>query len=519
MKLAFTTFTTNLLIASFLIYQFVMMGNLSVMAICNCIAWGMVYLILRYLQTLYPQISHRIVGAIILWGTVQSVIAILQIANVIPSNHPLFAATGSFANPGPLGGYLAICFILAVSASGIKKVREKKLLHRFILASIVLTGTGCFLSDSRAAWIAVFITLGYMVIKRLSPSQKVKVYVVPPCLLFVGIYFLYAYRPASANGRLLIWKVCMRMIAEHPVFGHGSGTFASQYMLYQADYFEQANFLPEETILASDNIHAFNEVLRITCEYGFFGLLLCIVIGILLVATIKQANQVQRCAFMALVTYTIFACFSYPAEVFMLKMTGAILLAIAVPISEQEKRQIRKAGVIICTLSLGILLFTVKEFYTESHTKKILLHYNATEDEESERQLHKMLSHSKNNEHLMSLYAKILFEKGLYEECIPVLQHSVELIPTGEKLLDLGLSYQYTGKSHKAIHCFRKASHMLPGHIMPVYHLFSIYKDSGNSLDSTAWYAHRLTDMRIKKETERTLLIRQEAASYLKVIH
>ena len=66
------------------------------------------------------------------------------------------------------------------------------------------------------------------------------------------------------------------MIVEHPLLGHGTNSFAKQYMNYQADYFQAGYHTDQEIVLASDNIYAFNEVLRIVCEYGIIGLFLCV---------------------------------------------------------------------------------------------------------------------------------------------------------------------------------------------------------------------------------------------------
>lgn len=113
------------------------------------------------------------------------------------------------------------------------------------------------------------------------------------------------------------------------------------------------------------------------------------------------------------------------------------------------------------------------------------------------------------------MYAKILFEKGLHKECIPALTESIRLTPLGEKHLDLGISHLSIGDTAKAVTNFKKASNMLPGHITPVYYLFSIYKDDLHLPDSAVWYARKLVNMDIKKETTHTQSIRNEAARYL----
>ena len=385
-----------------------------------------------------------------------------------------------------------------------------------LLAATLLMGAVCILSDSRAAWIALMVALGYMLVKRIPQKARKMARLVLPIAAICAGTALYTYRPASADGRLLIWKVSTRMMADRPITGHGTNSFANQYMDYQAAYFQTGEHTAEEALLASDNTLAFNEVVRIGCEYGLIGLLLCLGIGILLIRASRQADKVQRAAFAALIAYTVFACFSYPAEVPTLKLTGAMLLAMAVPTCGKCLWANRKVQLAFGLLSLVYLGTMGLEHYREHQVKRELVRYNVEEDEASEQKLKELFPHYRDNDRILSLQAKILFEKGLYEECIPLLTESISLIPLGSKYQDLGMAYQYTDEKEKAIACFQKASYMRPGHILPVYHLFSIYKEECNMPDSAAQYARRLVEMKVKKETEYTRSIREEAADYLR---
>ena len=503
---------TSPLIPSFIIYQCVMMNEANI-GFYHCILWGFVYLLTRCLQAVVPKVNLWLAGIILLSGTVQAVVSVLQYMGIWTSNHPLYAATGTFDNPGPMGGYMAVCLVLAVSLWG---ECNKPIFKRMLLASVLLMGTSCVLSDSRAAWMATIVAFGFMLVRRFPVKTRKKAWMVLPVLVIGVAAALYAYRPASADGRQLVWKVSTRMMADSPLWGQGTNSFSNWYMNCQGDYFQTGKHTIEETLLASDNTLAFNEVVRIGCEYGIIGLLLCLGIGIALIISSRQADNVQRAAFSALIAYTVFACFSYPAEVPTLKLTGAMLLAMAIPCSERSwftGKKTRLAFLLLLAVYLGAL---GREHYREHLVKKALVRYNVEEDEESEQALKELYPHYRDNDRMMSLHAKMLFEKGLYEECIPLLTESVRLIPTGGKYMDLGTSYQYTGETEKATACFKRASYMLPGHILPIYSLFCIYKEVCNMPDSAAQYARRLVEMKVKKETEYTRSIREEAADFLK---
>ena len=48
-----------------------------------------------------------------IWGITEVIISTLQKVNYLESNHHDFGITGTFGNPGPLGGLLAVCWIVS----------------------------------------------------------------------------------------------------------------------------------------------------------------------------------------------------------------------------------------------------------------------------------------------------------------------------------------------------------------------------------------------------------------------
>lgn len=94
----------------------------------------------------------------VLSAVVQALVALMQYAGALPSLHPDFAATGTFGNPGPLGGYLAIGLATlwprVASGSGLNKWQRSAL-----AASALLLVAGLAVADSRAAWLAAALAL------------------------------------------------------------------------------------------------------------------------------------------------------------------------------------------------------------------------------------------------------------------------------------------------------------------------------------------------------------------------
>ena len=65
------------LIPSFIIYQYIMMNEVN-LPFYHSLLWGFVYLLTRCLQAVVPKANLWLVGIILLSGTVQAVVSMLQ---------------------------------------------------------------------------------------------------------------------------------------------------------------------------------------------------------------------------------------------------------------------------------------------------------------------------------------------------------------------------------------------------------------------------------------------------------
>jgi len=274
--------------------------------------------------------------AVVISGTIQAIYGNLQLWGYYPSNHGIFRMTGSFFNPGPYAGYLAAIIPVSLglyllnipirfpdqspfflklysyfnySKSFFEKIlskthffynnsREKsrqekqksssRLSGYFTMKSIFLISIICMClvlpaSRSRAAWLAaiagslfVFQTFKHSNIQTFFKTFKQfkRGLIATGILLFVlALVGIYKFKQDSADGRLLIWKVSTEMIKDKPIFGHGSGKFAANYMNYQAAYFKPNPDVPEA--MQADNVtYAYNEFLKLAVEKGVIGLLI-----------------------------------------------------------------------------------------------------------------------------------------------------------------------------------------------------------------------------------------------------
>lgn len=123
--------------------------------------WKGAVLAIIYILTLsIPKRNTIIPFLVILWGLLESGVAILQKMHWLESNHHAFDVTGTFGNPGPLGGLTAVSFTLTLA--GIYKAvnLNQHILIKITYAMVGLTiAAGLTLSESRAAWLGVIVAI------------------------------------------------------------------------------------------------------------------------------------------------------------------------------------------------------------------------------------------------------------------------------------------------------------------------------------------------------------------------
>ena len=124
--------------------------------------------------------------------------------------------------------------------------------------------------------------------------------------LFIGLIYL---KPASASGRVLIWKVSAGLCKEHIIQGNGLGSFKADYMPEQAKYLSSSHADESDRILAGNTNHPFNEYLLLLIEQGLIGITLFL---LLLIAVFRSNVPFDTPALLTLVSIAIFSCFSYP---------------------------------------------------------------------------------------------------------------------------------------------------------------------------------------------------------------
>ena len=279
---------------------------------------------------------------ILFWGIAEAVYGGLQLYGLADSNHSLYNITGSFRNPGPYAGFLAVILPVALYLALSSRMRNKCLRQGTVALCwvyVFLCATLLPATLSRAAWIAACVGSGIVLCARYRLRARCILYfrrhrrrawawLSAACLLLalagMGAYYL---KKDSADGRLLMWKVTFRVVADAPYTGTGPGRFAGAYGEAQAAYFASGKGTVQEKHVAGSPEYAFNEFLGIAAERGFPFLVYCLV---LLVLAFRCAGRGRQWGIAGgLAAFLAFSCFSYPLSVWQHRLLFLVLVLLA----------------------------------------------------------------------------------------------------------------------------------------------------------------------------------------------
>ena len=444
---------------------------------------------------------------IMLGGFLQSLIAWCQCFEVLDSNHLEFMMTGSFYNPAHLGAYTGlsiICTIYLLYAY----YQRMKFYRCIVLSFLFLSMFGVLiLSFSRASWVALSIIL--LLVLWKYHIFKYKTYCGMAFLIFISLLpLLYQLKKASADGRLFIWNVSKELVSSAPLLGRGADSFTAEYMLAQADFFERYPN-SEYRMNATDNVHAFNEYLRITCEYGIIGLLF---LGVILFLAIKSKGNTLIKWMVGYIC--IFACFSYVVEVSALLIVCSIFMGKLSNNSHIQYTYQHNSPWPIAICFSGIILFSLFRCQQEKCLSNYLSAYTETKGEDVEQKLLAKYRSNRYNRTFVLRCAHQLYNSKNYIVALPYLQQAFLLSPVSEICMDLGNCFYYLEDSEKAEYYLTKAHYMVPSHILPRYYLFRIYAKQGD-IQKAYSYGTAILSEEFKKEGSVAMEVKYRIKKYL----
>ncbi len=555
---------------------------------------ALMYVVLRFIP------AKRFNGlflALMAGGLIQAVYGNLQLWGNYPSHHSLFKLTGSFFNPGPYAGFLSVVFPVAfgfwlfgwktVTTLNVDKKHNERIakvwkpfldrverwLHKLrIKTGMVLTGeffagiknqavyyfSAAVLlsillvlpaSQSRAAWLAVLASSGFLLAVKYKDSvknwsnkpvlkKKILVLLIAGTMVsgLAGMYFM---KKDSADGRALIWKVTLNIIGDYPLTGAGFGGFKTNYMNYQAAWFKQH---PQsgEAMVAGDVNYAFNELLQQTAEHGVAGTFLLALV-FLSAFTIRyprpsgvepnrQLLPDNKTRFILiskalLVAFVVFSMFSYPVQVLPVKVGLALALACLAAYSPKVNIKLAAGkvpvtGFIILVSGVAVFLIYFGAAFLKQRTEALkdwkyaFTLYSMGAYGQSVEEYEKALPVMKQNGDFLTNYGKALSMAGQHEKAVIALQDAGKHYPNTVVFTSIGDSYKSLGQIKQAEGAYLHAWHMNPGRFYPKYLLAKLYDESGQR-EKAMVVARELLAKEVKVESTAIEEIKQEMQEIL----
>lgn len=461
-------------------YQKLWLGRMTFVFVVCCL---LSFCLNRKNDLSFPSI---VTWVLIVLGGMEAIWGLRQIYGLAVSNHSLYALTGSFYNPGPYSGYLAMIFPLCLYEwLNLKEKTERTWVEqgKYYVALGVMLLILCVLPAgmSRSAWIAAAISGIWVYGMHVSWGSKLKEFgrkykkkLVLACIagsviIIVAGYALFQLKATSANGRLFMWKISSMAIAESPLIGHGTGNFVSAYGRAQENYFANGEFSEIEELVAGSPEYAFNEYLQVAMEYGIPFLL---VISLVIAFCLWKGSSEERIGICGgVISFLVFAFSSYPMQIPGFAVTFYLLLAACV---------IGRSKVILFLfISMMVLLGT---YYWKNNQ------YAACKDWYRSKMLYNIGAYQSAKEDYGKLYPELanrgafLFEYGYslhklkeYDNSTRILEEAMAHSNDPMILNIIGKNYQALGAYEKAEEYLIRSTHRLPGRIYPYYLLVKLY--------------------------------------------
>ena len=413
-----------------------------------------------------------IVWSLIVAGMVEAVWGLLQVYGYEPSGHSLYALTGSFYNPGPYSGFLAMCVPLALHEWLVRKGIWKHLALLAMVLMLVVLPSGM----SRSAWLAAIVASCYVF--GMHCREKVcrywKFFGVGGLLLVVLGVGAYHWKKDSADGRLLMWKVATVAVKEHPWHGDGWENVAGAYGDAQEKYFTSGMATEQEEHVAGAPEYVFNEYLQVAMAWGvpaLCGVLLvvggCFYLG-------HRGRMFGVCG--ALLSLGVFSFSSYPFQ-FMEFILAFIALLVVCVMSCQ------KVWVQIVALILGVGAgFYLKENRSQKNVRALF---------ERAHSLHKAEE---------------------WETSTEMMKELMKVSSDAMILNIIGKNCQALGQYMEAEEWFIRSTHRLPNRIYPYYLLAKLYAEHPEVFpkEKLEWAAKVVLEKEAKVESTAIRQMREE---------
>ena len=453
------------------------------------------------------------------WCFYEAVLGLMQVFDYRHSNHFLYACTGTFPNPGPFGGFLAVCLSLLVASFTVTK---SKIWHYVAGATIFVVVIILPSTMSRSGLLGLGCSMAVLALSIEKYRNFIKKYWYAVLLAsMIAGAGAYMFKKNSADGRFFMNKISVQAMLDNGLTGAGLGSFTGAYGHQQHDYFaaqarfgngdiDISNINEKERLICDSPELQFNEYLRIGVEDGPIAMLLFVTV--IMLAIIRLLKQKSPFAY-GLITFSVFAFFSYPLYIFDFQLILAVFLAFAA-ISEGKGNIVSTSICVVSFLLLSLLFATqnsanksrclakAKWAKTEDWYKKGYFNY-AVEDGDS------LISNLQHDFIFLYEYGTSLNKEKNYSKSDSVLMLGSSICSNPIFWIEMGNNSLARGNYREAEERYRYAFLTVPNRLRPLCLLAKLYD---NECDTMKFLniAKQIDEFKPKIESETTKKLRNE---------
>ena len=419
---------------------------------------------------------------LVVLGGSEAILGLRQLYGFATSGHSMYALTGSFFNPGPYSGYLAMILPVCLYQWLVCGRRGGRVVSGGVMLLIL-----CVLPAgmSRSAWLAAGVsclcvyawhmdwTDKFRLLWQQQRQRVVMVVVGGFCVLLLAGYLLFVLKPDSARGRLFMWKITCRAIAEKPLTGYGIHNFAAAYGNAQETYFAAGDYEPWEERVAGSPEYAFNEYLQAAVELGIPLAVCLLVVVVLCLYRGVRKGRYGICG--AILSLMIFSFSSYPLQLPVFIVTfGGLLVAC---LSGADRWQWLGVAVTVGIIG-GFRLkndLQVEQACREWMNARVL--YNAGAYQSAEKEYGRLYPLLRDRASFLFEYGHGLHKQQQFSKSNRILKEALLRSCDPMILNVIGKNYQQMGDCLSAEDWFIRSTHRLPGRIYPYYLLAKLYAE------------------------------------------
>lgn len=419
---------------------------------------------------------------LVVLGGSEAILGLRQLYGFATSGHSMYALTGSFFNPGPYSGYLAMILPVCLYQWLVCGRRGGRVVAGGVMLLIL-----CVLPAgmSRSAWLAAGVsclcvyawhmdwTDKFRLLWQQQRQRVVMVVVGGFCVLLLAGYLLFVLKPDSARGRLFMWKITCRAIAEKPLTGYGIHNFAAACGNAQETYFAAGDYEPWEERVAGSPEYAFNEYLQAAVELGIPLAVCLLVVVVLCLYRGVRKGRYGICG--AILSLMIFSFSSYPLQLPVFIVTfGGLLVAC---LSGADRWQWLGLAVSVGIIG-GFRLkndLQVEQACREWMNARVL--YNAGAYQSAEKEYGRLYPLLRDRASFLFEYGHGLHKQQQFSKSNRILKEALQRSCDPMILNVIGKNYQQMGDCLSAEDWFIRSTHRLPGRIYPYYLLAKLYAE------------------------------------------